>query len=198
MRLAKEKKRLEALNKDLGKRANRNFNSWLSARQIVEELDAAIQRLPEPPSAFGDGPDERVGWILREHDAWKKATKRNLRFTQHVQARLEETTKMGEELIDERDRIIAHLEADLAHEREKVTLLDASFDIKPFDIKQRLVVAEANLAALRERAERVQEGEDWDLVEFILRKTIPVHAPMCLKNVAFKDCICTCGAEKKD
>ena len=35
----------------------------------------------------------------------------------------------------------------------------------------RIAYLEADIAALRERAERVQEGEEWDLAEFILSRT---------------------------
>jgi len=38
------------------------------------------------------------------------------------------------------------------------------------DEADRIVALEGGISALVERAERVQEGEDWDLVEFILRK----------------------------
>ena len=39
------------------------------------------------------------------------------------------------------------------------------------DLFERIAQLEEDLLALRERAERVQEGEDWDLAEFIIRKT---------------------------
>ncbi len=214
IKLAKEKKRLTTINQNLQQRVDKNFADWLEVSedrhlwkishgrvvQENEELLAAIQRLPEPLVGFGDGPDERVGWILQECEAWKKATEKNLRFTQHIQAKLEETTKMGEELIDERDEIIQHLTEDLAHERETVTFLDASFDIR-----QRLVVAEATLEAIRERAERIQEGEPWNLVSFVLKKIPVKHAPYCWKNISLSALSlgvggdmagCTCGAER--
>lgn len=37
--------------------------------------------------------------------------------------------------------------------------------------RDRIAYLEADIAALRERAERVQEGEEWDLAEFILSRT---------------------------
>lgn len=40
-----------------------------------------------------------------------------------------------------------------------------------WQIKRAVAKLEDALEALRERAERVQEGEDWDLAEFIVRKT---------------------------
>ena len=38
------------------------------------------------------------------------------------------------------------------------------------DEADRIVALESGISALAERAERVQEGEEWDLPEFILRK----------------------------
>jgi hypothetical protein len=79
-------------------------------------------------------------------------------------------------------------------DNEKVTFMDASFDIK-----QRLVVAEKLLADMRERAERIVEGEEWNLVSFVLRKTDHIHKPECWKNQAFsylgvggRHASCTC------
>lgn len=135
MRLAKEKKLLRVFNRRLLKK----IYSWqvddegirisygalyadenmirMSLEEERDELLAAIQRLPEPPPVFGDGPDERVGWVLRECKMLKEAMERNLRAAQLAESKLEETTKVGEELIDERDEIILHLTVDLAHVR---------------------------------------------------------------------------------
>ena len=65
----------------------------------LRECVHAILKLPEPPKNMGDGPDERVGNILEA--------------VQAVTSRLREVTKAGEELIDERDEIIANLAEDL-------------------------------------------------------------------------------------
>jgi len=63
--------------------------------------------------------------------------------------------------------------------------------------------AEATLAAIRERAERIQEGEIWNLVSFVLKKIPVKHAPECWKNQVYLNfgvrgylASCTCGAEK--
>ena len=48
-----------------------------------------------------------------------------------------------------------------------VTSRDTSFLVDSVNETTRL---RERMASLRERAERVQEGEDWDLAEFILRE----------------------------
>ena len=57
------------------------------------------------------------------------------------------------------EKFIVQLEAD-------VMRLRAIAD----DEADRIVALESGISALAERAERVQEGEEWDLPEFILRK----------------------------
>lgn len=198
--LAKAKKRLITINQNLKQRADKNFADWLevcedralwetSHRRVVQdndELITAIHRLPEPPLAYGDGPDERVGWTL---EALENYRSRKPSYGKVVQD-LTMLEMKNKELTDE---IWC-----LRGEAGRVTLLDASFDIK-----QRLVVAEATLEAIRERAERIQEGEPWNLVNFVLKKISVKHASECWKNQSYLALgvggdlvICTCGAER--
>lgn len=43
------------------------LDELMDLQEAKEELRRAIHRLPRPPDAIGDGPDERVRWILDQH-----------------------------------------------------------------------------------------------------------------------------------
>lgn len=114
VRIAKEKNRLKELNRRL---MNKAYSFVTDAEGIrisyraleadsdmirmeleekIAELNAAIHRLPEPPVAYGDGPDERVSWMLAENKANKAlkiCVEQNLRAAQHAETEVKRLQK---------------------------------------------------------------------------------------------------------
>jgi hypothetical protein len=50
----------------------------------IDEMQKAVMRLPRPPAAIGDGPDERVGYVLDLVSRLGKALEGKLWRCNHV------------------------------------------------------------------------------------------------------------------
>ena len=66
---------LEKENKFISECRQRQVDMLWDLKAKLAEVTAAIMRLPEPGPAIGDGPDERVGYVMRELEKAKDATR---------------------------------------------------------------------------------------------------------------------------